>query len=336
MPSAGSQPPVLVTGAAGFIGMHTCRALLAGGRRVVGIDNLNAYYDPQLKRDRLAQLRPLAGFGFEQADIVEPGRVAKVIADHGIRRVIHLAAQAGVRHSLRDPLAYIQANIVGFAHVLEACRHADIEHLVYASSSSVYGSNNKLPFSEDDPTDQPASLYAATKKADELLAHSYSHLFGLPATGLRFFTVYGPWGRPDMAYYSFTKAILAGETIQVFNEGRMGRDFTYVADVVEAVVRVLDAPPAAEAKLPAPHRVYNVGNHQPVALTDFIAALEDALGRAAVKEFLPMQPGDMVRTYADIAALDAAVGFHPATPLAKGLAEFAAWYRDYHPIQEAD
>lgn len=297
---------------------------------MVGIDNLNPYYDPQLKRDRLAQLQPLAGFRFEQADIVEPGRVATIIADHGIRRVIHLAAQAGVRHSLRDPLAYIQANIVGFANVLEACRHANIEHLVYASSSSVYGSNNKLPFSEDDRTDQPASLYAATKKADELLAHSYSHLFGLPATGLRFFTVYGPWGRPDMAYYSFTKAILAGEAIPVFNEGRMGRDFTYVDDVVEAVVRVLDAAP--DAKLPAPHRVYNVGNHQPVALTDFIATLEGILGRTAVKEFLPMQPGDVVRTYADTAALDAAVGFHPATPLAKGLTEFATWYRRYHRI----
>jgi UDP-glucuronate 4-epimerase len=314
---------VLVTGAAGFIGMHTCRLLLAQGRAVVGLDNLSSYYDPQLKRDRLAQLQPLAGFHFEQADIVEPGRVAKAIADHGVRRVIHLAAQAGVRHSLRDPLAYIQANIVGFANVLEACRHANVEHLVYASSSSVYGSNNKLPFSEDDRTDQPASLYAATKKSDELLAHSYSHLFGLPATGLRFFTVYGPWGRPDMAYYSFTKAILAGEKIQVFNDGRMGRDFTYIDDVTQAVVRVLDAP--------APqHRVFNVGNHQPVALLDFVAAIESVLGRAAVKEFLPMQPGDMVQTYADVAALDAAVGFHPGTPLEKGLTQFAAWYRDYH------
>jgi UDP-glucuronate 4-epimerase len=332
MPSAGSAPPVLVTGAAGFIGMHVCRQLLDRGDAVVGIDNLNAYYDPRLKRDRIAQLQPLAGFHFEQADIVEPGRIAKAIADHGIRRVIHLAAQAGVRHSLRDPLAYIQANIVGFANVLEACRHARIEHLVYASSSSVYGSSNKVPFSEADRTDEPASLYAATKKSNELLAHSYSHLFALPATGLRFFTVYGPWGRPDMAYYSFTKAILAGETIQVFNEGRMERDFTYVDDVAEAVVRVLDAPPAASAKLPAPHRVYNVGNHQPVGLQDFIATLETVLGRQAVREMRPMQPGDMVRTYADIAALDAAVGFHPATPLDKGLARFAAWYRDYHRV----
>jgi UDP-glucuronate 4-epimerase len=314
---------VLVTGAAGFIGMHVCRHLLARGQRVVGLDNLNDYYDPQLKRDRLAQLRPLAGFRFEQADIAEAGSVAKVIAAHGIRRVIHLAAQAGVRHSLRDPLAYIQANIVGFAHVLEACRHAKIEHLLYASSSSVYGVNNKLPFSEDDRTDGPASLYAATKKSDELLAHSYSHLFALPATGLRFFTVYGPWGRPDMAYFSFTKAILAGETIRVFNNGNMGRDFTYVDDVVEAIVRLLDAPAAG-------HRVFNVGNHQPVPLLDFIGTLERILGRAAVKEFLPMQPGDVVQTYADIAALDAAVGFHPSTPLEKGLTEFAAWYRNYH------
>jgi UDP-glucuronate 4-epimerase len=332
MPSAGSKSPVLVTGAAGFIGMHVSRELLARGEAVVGIDNLNDYYDPQLKRDRIAQLQPLAGFRFEQADIVEPARIAKAIADHGIRRVIHLAAQAGVRHSLRDPLAYIQANIVGFANVLEACRHAQVEHLVYASSSSVYGSNNKVPFSESDRADEPASLYAATKKSNELLAHSYSHLFALPATGLRFFTVYGPWGRPDMAYYSFTKAILAGGTIQVFNEGRMERDFTYVDDVAEAVARVLDTPPAADAKLPAPHRVYNVGNHQPVALLDFVATLESVLGRQAVREFRPMQPGDMVRTCADIAALDAAVGFHPATPLRKGLAEFAAWYRDYHRV----
>lgn len=323
MPSAGNAAPVLVTGAAGFIGMHTCRQLLARGRSVVGIDNLNDYYDPQLKRDRLAQLQPLAGFRFEAGDIVQPGRIATVIADHGVRRVIHLAAQAGVRHSLRDPLAYIQANIVGFAHVLEACRHAKIDHLVYASSSSVYGTNNKLPFSEDDRTDQPASLYAATKKADELLAHSYSHLFALPATGLRFFTVYGPWGRPDMAYYGFTKAILAGEPLRVFNHGRMGRDFTYVDDVVEAVLRVLDAPAAG-------HRVFNVGNHQPVPLPDFIATLERILGRTAVREYLPMQPGDVAQTYADIAALDGAVGFHPSTALDKGLTEFAAWYRDYH------
>jgi UDP-glucuronate 4-epimerase len=322
MPSA-DKAPALVTGAAGFIGMHVCRHLLAGGRPVVGLDNLNTYYDPQLKRDRLAQLQPLAGFAFEQADIVEPGRVADVIARHGVQRVIHLAAQAGVRHSLRDPLAYIQANVVGFANVLEACRHAKTEHLVYASSSSVYGSNTELPFAETARTDQPASLYAATKKADELLAHSYSHLFALPATGLRFFTVYGPWGRPDMAYYSFTKAILAGETLPVFNEGRMGRDFTYIDDVVEAVVRVLDAPAAG-------HRVFNVGNHQPVPLPEFIATLERILGRSATKQYLPMQPGDVVQTYADISALEAAVGFHPSTPLDKGLAQFAAWYSHYH------
>jgi UDP-glucuronate 4-epimerase len=327
MPSAGDQAPVLVTGAAGFIGMHTCRRLLARGDRVIGLDNLNAFYDPQLKRDRLAQLRSLPGFHFEQADIAEPGRVAKTVADNGVHRVVHLAAQAGVRHSLRDPLAYVQANVVGFAHVLEACRHAGVAHLVYASSSSVYGANSKLPFSEDDPTDQPVSLYAATKKADELLAHSYSHLFGLAATGLRFFTVYGPWGRPDMAYYAFTQAIVAGTPIQVFNEGRMGRDFTYIDDAVEAVVRLLDAPAAG-------HRVFNVGNHSPVGLLDFITALERALGRAAVKELTTMQPGDVVQTYADISALEAAVGFHPSTSLDEGLAAFAAWYRDYHHVQE--
>lgn len=327
MPSADSALPVLVTGAAGFIGMHTCEKLLARGTPVVGMDNLNDYYDPQLKRDRLARLSQLPGFKFEQVDIAEPNGVAKVIAAHGVRRVVHLAAQAGVRHSLRDPLAYIQANIVGFAHVLEACRHAGIAHLLYASSSSVYGANTKLPFSEDDRTDQPVSLYAATKKADEALAHSYSHLFGLPATGLRFFTVYGPWGRPDMAYYAFTRAILAGTPISVYNEGRMGRDFTYVDDAVEAIVRLLDGPPVG-------HRIFNVGNHTPVALLDFIATLERSLGRQATKEWLPMQPGDVSETCADTTALDGAVGPRPLTPLAQGLRAFAAWYRDYHHMPE--
>jgi UDP-glucuronate 4-epimerase len=327
MPSAGDRPPVLVTGAAGFIGMHVAKRLLARGDRVIGLDSLDPYYDVQLKRDRLAQLQSATGFGFEHADIVESGRVARVIGDHGVTRVVHLAAQAGVRYSLQNPLAYVQANVVGFANVLEACREAKVDHLVYASSSSVYGSNNRLPFSESDRTDQPASVYAATKKSNELMAHTYNHLHGLPATGLRFFTVYGPWGRPDMAYYSFTKAILAGASIPVYNEGRMGRDFTYVDDVVEAVVRVLDAPAAQ-------HRVFNVGNHQPVALLDFIATLEHVLGTTAVKELLPMQPGDVEQTYADIAALDAAVGFHPDTPLEQGLARFAAWYRDYHRVQE--
>ena len=327
MPSAGSTQPVLVTGAAGFIGMHTCEKLLARGTPVVGIDNLNDYYDPQLKRDRLARLLQRPGFRFEQLDIAGPNGVAGIIAAHGVRRVVHLAAQAGVRHSLRDPLAYIQANIVGFAHVLEACRHAGIAHLLYASSSSVYGANSKLPFSEDDRTDQPVSLYAATKKADEALAHSYSHLFGLPATGLRFFTVYGPWGRPDMAYYSFTRAILAGTPISVYNEGRMGRDFTYNDDAVEAIVRLLDQPAAG-------HRIFNVGNHTPVPLLDFIATLESALGREATKEWLPMQPGDVSETCADTAALDGAIGPRPLTPLGEGLRSFVAWYRDYHQMLE--
>jgi UDP-glucuronate 4-epimerase len=330
MPSAGSGAPVLVTGAAGFIGMHVCRALLQAGRPVVGIDNLNAYYDPQLKRDRIAQLEPLGGFRFEPLDIVDGEMLARLVAGAGVRRVIHLAAQAGVRHSLRDPMAYVQANLVGFANILEACRHNAVEHLVYASSSSVYGTNTKVPFSETDRTDHPASLYAATKKSNEVLAQSYSHLFGVPATGLRFFTVYGPWGRPDMAYYSFARAIMAGEAIRVFNNGDMSRDFTYVDDAVQAVTRLLDVPPTRDTQLSAPHRVYNVGNHQPVRLLDFIATLERLLGRSAARQLLPMEPGDVPETYADTAALEAAVGFHPATPLESGLREFVAWFRAYH------
>jgi UDP-glucuronate 4-epimerase len=331
MPSAASGTPVLVTGAAGFIGMHVCQALLERGEHVVALDNLNDYYAPQLKRDRLAQLQASARFSFHEQDIVDHAGLQRVFAQSGATRVVHLAAQAGVRYSITNPLAYVQSNVVGFANMLEACRHQPVSHLVYASSSSVYGTNNKLPFSESDPTDNPASVYAATKKANELMAHSYAQLFGLPATGLRFFTVYGPWGRPDMAYYSFARAITSGTPIQVFNEGRMSRDFTYVADVVQAVLRVLDAPPSG-TQLSAPHRVYNVGNHRPVALPDFIATLERLLGRAAVKQFQPMQPGDMVETYADIGALDAAVGFHPDTPLEDGLARFVAWFRDYHKL----
>jgi UDP-glucuronate 4-epimerase len=332
MPSAGKSAPVLVTGAAGFIGMHVCKRLLGRGDRVVGIDNLNAYYDPQLKRDRTTQLGGIAGFTFEEADIVNGDPLREVVARSGARRVVHLAAQAGVRHSLRDPQAYVQSNLVGFANVLEACRHEAIEHLVYASSSSVYGNTDKVPFSENDNTDRPASLYAATKKSNEVLAHSYAHLFGLRATGLRFFTIYGPWGRPDMAYSLFAKAILSGEPIQLFNEGRMARDFTYIDDAAEAVVRVLDNPPTSDVQLSAPHRVYNVGNNQPVALLDFVAMLERLLGRAAVKEFVAMQPGDVVETYADTAALRAAVGFHPATPLEHGLSKFANWFRSYHKL----
>ena len=332
MRSAGSDAPVLVTGAAGFIGMHVCRKLLDAGHEVIGIDNLDAYYDPQLKRDRLARLQPHPRFRFELLDIAQTDALRNVLSASGAKRVIHLAAQAGVRHSLANPAAYVQANLVGFANVLEACRHEKVAHLVYASSSSVYGTNRKVPFSEADFADHPASLYGATKKANELMAYSYSHLFGLPATGLRFFTVYGPWGRPDMAYYSFAKAIMAGEPIPVFNDGRMGRDFTYIGDVVEAIVRVLDAPPAMEVQLSAAHRVYNVGNHQPVALLDFIATLERTLGRTAVRQFMPMQPGDVVETYADVAALQAAVGFSPDTSLEDGLREFAGWFRAYHKL----
>jgi UDP-glucuronate 4-epimerase len=316
---------VLVTGAAGFIGMHVCRALAGRGDEIVGIDNLNAYYDPRLKEQRLAQLRGFPNFRFDRVDVADAAGLAAVFAGAKPQRVVHLAAQAGVRYSIDHPQPYIASNLVGFANVLEACRHAEVEHLVYASSSSVYGGNTKLPFSEQDRVDNPVSLYAATKKSNELLAHSYSCLHGLPATGLRFFTVYGPWGRPDMAYWGFTRAILAGETLQVFNQGRMARDFTYIDDAVEAVVRVLDRPPQGTP----PHRILNVGNHSPVPLLDFIATLERVLGRQAVTEMRPMQPGDVEATYADTAALQAAVGFAPHTPLEEGLARFAQWYRGY-------
>jgi len=321
---------VLVTGAAGFIGMHTCLRLLARGEQVVGIDNLNDYYDPQLKRDRLAQLSGHGNFRFELADIADGPGLRSVFADGGIDRVVHLAAQAGVRYSLENPKAYVDSNLVGFANVLECCRHAAVKHLVYASSSSVYGNNTKLPFSESDPVDHPVSLYAATKKSNELMAHTYSHLFSMPTTGLRFFTVYGPWGRPDMAYFSFARAAMEGRPIDVYNHGRMGRDFTYIDDAVEAVVRVLDRIPAATAANPAPYKLFNVGNHNPVLLPHFIDTLEAALGRSAPRRLLPMQPGDVVNTYADTSALFAWAGFSPSTPLAQGLGEFVAWFRAYH------
>jgi len=322
---------VLVTGAAGFIGMHTCMRLAARGDEVVGIDNLNDYYSPQLKRDRLTQLGAHGNFRFEHVDIVDEARVRAALAESGARRVVHLAAQAGVRHSLTHPQAYVASNLVGFGNVIEACRLAGIEHFVYASSSSVYGGNTKLPFSETDRVDHPVSLYAATKKSNELVAHTYSHLHGLPATGLRFFTVYGPWGRPDMAYYSFALKIMRGEAIQVYNEGRMRRDFTFVDDVTQAVAKLLDDVPDRAGEPPSAHRVLNVGNHSPVALMDFIATLEDAIGRQAVKEFLPMQPGDVRETFADTSALQQAIGFQPSTPLARGLQVFADWFRSYHP-----
>ncbi len=331
---------VLVTGAAGFIGMHVAQILLARGDTVVGIDNLNDYYDPQLKRDRLARLAPHTGFRFIQLDVADRAGIATLFADEQFERVVHLAAQAGVRYSLVNPQAYIDSNIVGFTNVLEGCRHQKVQHLAYASSSSVYGGNTAMPFSEHHNIDHPVSLYAATKKANELMAHTYSHLFGLPTTGLRFFTVYGPWGRPDMALFLFTKAILEGRTIDVFNHGQMVRDFTFIDDIAEGVVRVLDRPatadPAFDAAAPdparsnAPYRVFNIGNNTPVKLMDFIEAIESAVGRIAQKNFLPLQDGDVPATFADVTELTAWTGFKPGTPVREGVGRFVQWYRDYY------
>ncbi|MCZ2175311.1 MAG: NAD-dependent epimerase [Burkholderiales bacterium] len=333
---------VLITGAAGFIGMHVAQRLLARGDEVVGIDNLNDYYDVRLKEARLAQLAGRPGFRFLRLDIADTAGVAALFDKEGFDGVINLAAQAGVRYSLINPHAYAQSNLVGFVNLLEGCRHGNVKHFVYASSSSVYGGNTKMPFSEHDSVDHPVSLYAATKKSNELMAHSYSHLFGLPATGLRFFTVYGPWGRPDMALFLFTKAILEGRPIDVFNHGKMQRDFTYIDDIAEGVVRVLDRPaqpnPAFDKERPdaasswAPYRIFNIGNHQPVELMVFIGALEAALGRQAEKRFLPMQDGDVPATYADTAELRAATGFNPATPVEEGVGRFVEWYRDYYGL----
>ena len=322
---------VLVTGAAGFIGMHTARALLRDGVAVTGVDNLDPYYDVALKEARLAQLATLPGFRFARTDLAEPEATARLFRDGGFTHVVHLAAQPGVRHSLVNPGAYLRNNVDAFGHVLEGCRHGGVAHLVYASSSSVYGASHTLPFSEDQRVDRPVSLYAATKCANELMAYSYAHLFALPVTGLRFFTVYGPWGRPDMSPMLFTKAILAGEPIRVFNEGRMRRDFTYVDDIVEGVVRTLARPPTQDAGgvAGAPAALYNIGNNDAVELMAFIATLEALLGRRAVCEMVPMQPGDMTATYASIDRLRAAVGFAPKTPLADGLARFVAWYRGH-------
>ncbi|MDP3858268.1 MAG: NAD-dependent epimerase [Stagnimonas sp.] len=339
---AADTRPVLLTGAAGFVGLHVARALLARGERVVGIDNLNDYYPPQLKRDRLATLKDQAGFVFERGDLADAAFVRSCFADYQPKRVVHLAAQAGVRYSISHPNAYVQSNLLAFGNLLEACRDARVEHLVYASSSSVYGANTKQPFSVGDSVDHPISLYAATKKANELMAHTYSHLFGVPTTGLRFFTVYGPWGRPDMAYFKFTKAILAGESIEVYNHGQMQRDFTYIDDIVDGVVRVLDQPaapnPAWDGERPdpasstAPYRVYNIGNHHPESLEDFIAEIEKATGKRAIKNYLPLQPGDVVRTYADVDALNQAVGFEPKTPISVGIPRFVDWYRGYYGV----
>jgi UDP-glucuronate 4-epimerase len=319
---------ILVTGAAGFIGFHLCRRLLADGKVVTALDNLNNYYDVALKQARLVQLQAQPNFSFTKLDLVDRQGMAELFAQEKPELVVHLAAQAGVRHSLQNPHAYVDSNLVGFVNVLEGCRHHSVNHLVYASSSSVYGANQKIPFAVTDNVDQPVSLYAATKRANELIAHTYSHLYGLPTTGLRFFTVYGPWGRPDMAYFSFTKAILAGEPIKVFNHGQMRRDFTYIDDVIEGLVRVLYHAPRAGSV--ASHRLYNIGNHSPVNLGDFIAILEQCLGKTAEKVFLPMQPGDVPETYADVVDLMADVGFSPATSLAVGLDKFTSWYRGFY------
>jgi UDP-glucuronate 4-epimerase len=324
--SAGQR--VLVTGAAGFIGRHFARALLDAGTLVTGVDNLDPYYDVALKEARIDALRPHSRFTFERVDLAD-AVACEVLFARRFDAIVHLAAQPGVRYSLVNPQAYVRNNLVAFGHVLEGCRHAGAQHLVYASSSSVYGANHVLPFSEDQPVDHPVSLYAATKKANELMAHSYSHLYRLPTTGLRFFTVYGPWGRPDQAAMLFTKAILEGRPIDVFNAGRMQRDFTYIDDIVEGVVRVLAQPPTTDAD-GAPYAIYNIGNHAAVELDAFIAMLERLLGRAAVRNERPMQPGDVRATYAAIDRLHDATGFAPRTPLADGLSRFVAWYRDYY------
>jgi UDP-glucuronate 4-epimerase len=327
---------VLVTGAAGFIGFHACQKLVARGCRVLGLDDLNAYYDVALKQARLARLDGLAGFAFERCDVADKARVLALIAGFKPDYVLHLAAQAGVRFSLQEPSQYLRANIDGFLAVLEACRAQPVKHLIYASSSSVYGGNRKVPFAETDRVDDPRSLYAVTKRSNELMAHTYAGLFGIPASGLRFFTVYGPWGRPDMAYFSFTKAILEGRPIDVFNHGQMQRDFTYIDDVVEAIARLLPLGPeaaAADAAQPdPPHRIYNVGNHAPIALGEFIGVIEAALGRKAQRRMLPLQPGDVPLTYADVASLAAAVDFSPATPLEEGIRRFVAWYRQFYNV----
>lgn len=333
---------ILLTGAAGFIGMTTALRLLARGDEVVGLDNLNDYYDVTLKESRLARLTPNGSFRFVKMDVADTAGIANLFAAQKFDRVVHLAAQAGVRYSLQNPHAYIESNILGFTNILEGCRHTKVQHLVYASSSSVYGGNTKMPFSEHDSVDHPVSLYAATKKANELMAHTYSHLYGLPTTGLRFFTVYGPWGRPDMALFLFTKAILEGRAIDVFNHGDMQRDFTFVDDIVEGVIRVLDrvaspdpaydAIAADPATSNAPYRVFNIGNNNPVNLLDFIGCIENALGMKAEKRLLPLQDGDVPATYANTDALKDWVGFVPGTGVQEGIDRFVAWYRDYYKV----
>lgn len=333
--------PILVTGCAGFVGMHCAERLLARGETVVGIDNLNAYYDPALKEARLARLTPHPRFSFERLDVADRAGLVALFARVRPVRVLHLAAQAGVRYSLEQPDDYTDSNLLGFANILQGCRTQGVAHLVFASSSSVYGGNAKLPFCERDAVDHPISYYAATKKANEVMAHTYAHLYGLPTTGLRFFTVYGPWGRPDMALFKFTRAMLAGETIEVYGNGQLVRDFTYIDDIAEGVLRVLDKPatpdPGYDPLAPnpgtssAPYRIFNIGNSAPTVLMNYITALEEALGRPADKRLLPIQPGDMHSTAADCSALAAWVGFAPSTPVHEGVARFVDWYRNFYP-----
>jgi UDP-glucuronate 4-epimerase len=334
--------PILVTGAAGFIGFHVSQALLQQGQTVIGIDNLNDYYDVNLKLDRLAQLQSSANFQFQKLDLADRPAMEALFAEYRFDRVVHLAAQAGVRYSLQNPHAYVDSNLVGFINLLEGCRHHEVEHLVYASSSSVYGANRTMPFSVHHNVDHPLSLYAATKKANELMAHTYSHLYGIPTTGLRFFTVYGPWGRPDMATFSFTKAILEGRAIDVYNYGQMSRDFTYIDDIVDGILRALNTLPTANSSWSgehpdpsssnAPYCIYNIGNNQPVNLLRFIEVLETALGTPAKKNLLPPQPGDVLATYADVSDLQQKVGFEPKTSIEVGVTRFVDWYCNYYDI----
>jgi UDP-glucuronate 4-epimerase len=337
-----SDNSVLVTGAAGFIGFHVAQRLLSTGREVVGLDVVNSYYDPKLKEARLDILKRHPNFSFVKLDLADRAATRLLFAQRRFPVVVHLAAQAGVRHSLERPHAYVDANLEGFTNVLEGCRHSGCQHLVFASSSSVYGANTKLPFSVQDNVDHPISLYAASKKANELMAHAYSHLYRIPATGLRFFTVYGPWGRPDMAMFIFAKAIVEGRSIKLFNHGKMRRDFTYVDDVSQAIVRLIDRPPQGDpnwdgsrpdpATSSAPWRIYNIGNNRPEDLMYVVSLLEKEFGRTALKEMLPMQPGDVEATYADVSDLERDIGFRPATAIEDGIARFATWYREYHKI----
>jgi UDP-glucuronate 4-epimerase len=334
--------PILVTGAAGFIGFHVAARLLRDGRDVVGLDNMNSYYDPALKEARRAELAKSSRLHFVKLDLADRDGIAGLFKEHKFPYVVHLAAQAGVRYSLVDPFAYVDANLTGFTTILEGCRHNGCRHLLYASSSSVYGSNTKMPFSVHDNVDHPLSLYGASKKANELMSHAYAHLFGLPMTGLRFFTVYGPWGRPDMAMWIFTKAIVSGDPIKLFNNGNMQRDFTYIDDIVESVVRLIGRPPAGNPNFSgaspdpgsssAPWRVYNIGNNKPVELLEVVSLLEEAIGKKARRELLPMQPGDVPATFADVIDLMREVDFRPATPIAEGIRRFVEWYRSYHRL----